>query len=294
MTRLGTGGIMGVRVAILAALVAATSVALDAQWAQYTPAATPKTADGRPDLTAPVPLAANRKPDLTGVWQIEASPIPELIRLLPGGENGLGEDIPNKHFINIYADYDFGNEPLTPAATAANMIILRRGLATHSNSPNIRCMPDGFPLVQTTPAPFKIVQTNDVTLVLAESSTTFRQIFTDGRPLPQDPQPSWMGSSIGHWEGQTFVVETTGFNDRAALDAMGHMHSTSLKVTERYHRHDYGHMDIEMTFDDPNTFTRPLTVVFPARLRPETDLIEYFCAENERDRDHLPSHKDGE
>jgi hypothetical protein len=285
---------MRFRGAILIGLLAAMSATIDAQWAQYTPASTPKAKDGRPNLTAPVPLAASRKPDLTGVWQIDASPIPELMKLLPGGENGLGEDLPNKHFINIYADYEFGKEPLTPAAAAANMAILQRGLATTSDAPNIRCLPDGFPLVQTTPTPFKIVQTNDVTLVLAESSTTFRQIFTDGRPLPRDPQPSWMGSSVGHWEGQTFVVETTGFNDRAALDAMGHMHSTALKVTERYRRRDYGHMDIEMTFEDPNTLTTPVTVKFPARLRPETDLIEFFCAENERDRDHLPLQKIGE
>jgi hypothetical protein len=285
---------MRFRGAILIGLLAAMSATIDAQWAQYTPASTPKTKDGRPNLTAPVPLAASRKPDLTGVWQIEASPIPELMKLLPGGENGLGEDLPNKHFINIYADYEFGKEPLTPAAAAANMAILQRGLATTSDAPNIRCLPDGFPLVQTTPTPFKIVQTNDVTLVLAESSTTFRQIFTDGRPLPRDPQPSWMGSSVGHWEGQTFVVETTGFNDRAALDAMGHMHSAALKVTERYRRRDYGHMDIEMTFEDPNTLTTPITIKFPARLRPETDLIEFFCAENEKDRDHLPLQKIGE
>jgi hypothetical protein len=270
-------------------LLAATSVAVNAQWAHYIPASTPKTSDGRPNLNAPAPRTSNHKPDLSGVWQIEASPIPELITLLPGGENGLGEDIPNKHFINIYADYDFGKEPLTPAAAAANMAILKRGLATSSEDPNIRCMPEGFPLVQTVPGPFKIVQTNDLTLVLSESSTTFRQIFSDGRPLPEDPQPAWMGSSIGHWEGDTFVVQTIGFNDRAALDAMGHLHSTALKVTERYRRRDYGHMDIEMTFDDPNTFTKPLTINLPARLRPDTDLIEYFCAENEKDRDHLPS-----
>lgn len=279
---------MRIRGAVLAGLLATMSVAVDAQWAQYTPPSTPKTSDGRPNLNAPVPRAANRKPDLSGVWQIEPSPIPELIKLLPGGENGLGEDIPNKYFINIYADYDFGKEPLTAAAAAANMAILKKGLATSSEDPNIRCMPDGFPLVQTTPIPFKIVQTSAVTLVLAESSTTFRQIFTDGRPLPADPQPSWMGSSIGHWEGDTFVVQTVGFNDRAALDAMGHTHSTALKVTERYRRRDYGHMDIEMTFDDPNTFMKPLTVHLPARLRPDTDLIEYFCAENEKDHEHLP------
>src|SRR3954464_12380943 len=177
---------MRFRGAILIGLLAAMSATVGAQWAQYTPASTPKTKDGRPNLTAPAPLAANRKPDLSGVWQVEASPIPELIKLLPGGENGLGEDLPNKHFIDIYADYDFGKEPLTPDAAAANMAMLKRGLATHSEDPNIRCMPDGFPLVQTIPVPFKIVQTSGLTVVLAESSTTFRQIFTDGRPLPRD------------------------------------------------------------------------------------------------------------
>jgi hypothetical protein len=219
------------------------------------------------------------------VWQVESAPIPDLIRLLPGGENGLGEDIPSKYFISVLADFARGDEPLQPAAKAAAAKLSINTL--DKNAPNISCLPAGLPIVITAPAPFKIVQTPAVTLMLSEADTTFRQVFTDGRPLPADPQPSFMGSSVGRWEGDTLVVQSVGFNDRVPLDAMGHMHSTALQITERYHRRDYGHLDIEMTFADPNTFTQPVTVRFGARLRPDTDLIEYFCTENEKDRDHL-------
>jgi hypothetical protein len=147
----------------------------------------------------------------------------------------------------------------------------------------INCLPDGLPIAITGPTPYKIIQTPGVIAVLLESNTTFRQIFTDGRRHPEDSQPSWMGYSVGKWEGDTLVVQTVGFNDRGQLDAMGHRHSDALRITERYHRRDFGHLDIQLTLDDPQTFTRPVDVRFGARLMADGDLIEYFCAENEKD-----------
>jgi hypothetical protein len=122
--------------------------------------------------------------------------------------------------------------------------------------------------------------------MLSEADTTFRQIFTDGRKHPEDPQPSWLGSSVGRWEGDSLVVETIGFNDRGWLDAAGHKHSDALRVTERFHRRDFGHLDLQLTLDDPKTFTHPVTVKFTELLLPDTDLIESFCSENEKDLAH--------
>jgi hypothetical protein len=271
------------RTVITALVTLLTSVAVHAQWVNYPTPGLPRTKDGKPNLNAPAPRASNGKPDLSGVWQAEGAPIPELIKLLPGGENGLGEDIPTKYFINILADFERGQEPLQPAAAAA----ATRLTLTATGDNLLNCLPSGLPLVVTTPAPFKFVQTPGLVVMLAEADTTFRQIFVDGRPHPKDPTPSWMGSSVGRWEGDTLVVETTGFNDRGQLDALGHRHSDALRVTERYRRLDVGHMDVRLTLDDPKTFTRPVTVNFRAVLRPDTDLIEYFCTENEKDRQRI-------
>jgi len=132
----------------------------------------------------------------------------------------------------------------------------------------------------------KIIQTPGVTAVLYEYQTIFRQIFTDGRGLPEDANPTWMGYSVGIWDGDTFVVTTAGYNDRTSLDLSGHPHTESLRVTERYHRRDVGHMDLKVTFDDPKAYTRPWTVPIEFDLVPDGDLIEYVC-ENERDKQHL-------
>ena len=216
------------------------------------------------------------------MWQAEPAPSPELIKLVPGGQNGLGEDVPSKYFINLLADYPRGQEPLQPKA-AAYSARLSADTVQHDNA-GINCLPSSLPLFVTTPAPFKIVQTPGLIVMLSEGDNSFRQIFTDGRALPADPQPSWIGSSIGRWDGDTLVVQTIGFNDRGQLDALGHRHSSALRLTERYTRRSTGHMDVQFTLDDPETFTRPITVSLGMRLRADTDLIEYVCAENEKDR----------
>jgi hypothetical protein len=272
----------------LGVLIALAASGINAQWLTYPAPGTPRLKDGKPNLTAPAPRL-HGKPDLSGVWEpaptpreILANMFPPGVGLLPGGVNGLGEDDPQKYFLNILADFKPGEEPLTPAA--AQLFHKRLGSATN---PSTLCNPPAVPTNDTVPSPFKIVQNPGVTLFLYESDMVFRQIYTDGRKHPVDPQPSWMGYSIGHWEGDWFVVDVMGFNDRGPLDAMGHFHSDAMKVTERFHRRDFGHMDVRITVDDPQTFTKPVTVEFTDLVLPDTDVFESFCSEGEQDLLHL-------
>lgn len=145
-------------------------------------------------------------------------------------------------------------------------------------------------MVEYAPAPFKIIQTPGLIAMIYERDTTFRQVYTDGRELPRDPQPSWMGYSIGKWDGDTLVVDTVGLTDRSWLDARGHTHSEALHLTERYHRVDFGHMEVLMTIDDPKTYTMPFTIKLKQSLLADTDLLEGFC-ENEKDMPHIEGQK---
>jgi hypothetical protein len=145
-----------------------------------------------------------------------------------------------------------------------------------------------IPIQGLVPAPFKLVQTPRLTLVLYEADTVYRQIFSDGRALPPDPQPSWLGYSVGKWVGDSFVVDTVGFNDKAPLDIMGHPRSEALRLTETFRRRDFGHMDVQLTIDDPKIYTKPVTILVKYRLLPDTELLEGFCNENEKDLAHFP------
>jgi len=262
---------------------------IEAQWLNQPDPRTPRTHDGKPNLSAPAPRV-HGKPNLSGIWEPESTPrkilatlFPPGVGLLPGGENGLGEDDPQKYFLNILADFKLGEEPLTPAAAA----MLRQRLQS-GEKPQTLCPPLSVPLTELLPDPMKIVQMPGLTLTLHETDSVYRQIHTDGRKPPVDPQPSWLGYSVGRWEGDWFVVDAMGFNDRSPLDAMGHFHSEAMRVMERFHRRDFGHMEVEITITDPNTFTRPVTVKFGMRLLPDTDVMESFCTEGEQDLAHLP------
>ena len=255
-----------------------------AQWLDQPSAKAPRTKAGKVDLTAPAPLAANGKPDLTGVWQADGAPFEFLVKMMPGGVNGLGEDDPPRYFFNALADFKPGEEPLLPA-TAARW--KQAGEAAAKTAPKSLCNVPSLPLAELTPAPHKIVQTPDVMLVLYEDDTVFRQIHLDGRQLPKDPQPTYLGYSVGRWEGDWLVVESAGFNDRGPLDIFGHPHSDAMRLTERMHRRDYGHLDVELTINDPKAYNKPITMKFVKHLLPDTDLIEAFCAENEFDTKHM-------
>ncbi len=231
-----------------------------AQWLNYPTPGMPHTKDGKPDLTAPAPKLADGTPDLSGIWM----------------EPGL------KYLINVAADLK--DVPFQPWAAEE----YKRRLDTRGkDDPNNFCLPSGIPEKDAVTSPWKIVQTPGLVIILYESRTIFRQIFTDGRKLPVDPNPSWQGYSIGHWEGDTLVVETAGTNGKAWLDTNGHPVTDALKVTERFHRKDFGHLDLQITIDDPKAYTKPWSFTQHAEFQPDTELIEYICEENNKDVGHF-------
>jgi len=265
---------------LFAALIAAP-LYVNAQWAVYHDPAVPRTRDGKPNLSAPAPRQ-NGKPDLSGIWIAESAPVAEVRQfLLPEGINGLGEEIPTKYFFNFFADYPAGQEPIRPEVRA------QFGARPPARPPTLCDLPT-VPLQSVLPAPFKIVQTPRLTMVLYEADTIFRQIFADGRALPPDPQPSWLGYSVGKWVGDAFVVNTVGFNDKGRLDAMGHPRSETTRLTESFRRRDFGHMDAQITLDDSKIYTKPVTILVKYRLLADTELLEGFCNELEKDLAHFP------
>lgn len=266
-----------------AILLGATVVCAQGQWLNYPTRGIPRTKDGKPDLSAPAPRGRDGKPSLAGLWQTESAPRAVLARLIPDATNGAGEEPLSQYFINIFFDFKPGDEPLQPAAAAE---FRQRAQRFEKESPLPRCLPEGMPLVEMAPAPYKIVETPGLTLMLYERGTTFRQVYTDGRKLPEDPQPSWLGYSAGQWQGDSFVVDTVGFNDRGWLDARGHTHSEALHLTERFHRLDFGHLEVRLTVDDPRTYTRAFTITLQQNLVADSDVLESYCAENEKDVAH--------
>jgi hypothetical protein len=171
-------------------------------------------------------------------------------------------------------------QPLRPEAAA--ILAQRKSLLAPPNS----CLPAGIPaslFIFT----FKVIQAPREIVILHEDQDPPRQIHTDGRPLPKDPQPSWMGYSVGKWEGDMLVVDSIGFNEMGWLDYEGHPRSESLRIRETYHRRDFGHMDMEVTIEDPKYYTRPFSIKTVLNLIPDTDVLENVCAENEKDRAHI-------
>lgn len=273
------------RIRILLALAGA-AIGAHAQWLNQPAPGTPRGKDGKPNMAARVPRTRDGHPDLSGVWQSQSATEEELRRLIPGGRNGLGEVPPSKYFLNILSDFKPDEAPLQPAAATS---FRQRAENFSIDSPLSHCLPEGVPMAETAPGPYKIVQTPGLIVMLYERETVFRQVHTDGRKLPDGPQPAWFGYSVGRWDGDTLVVDTAGFNDRGWLDARGHTHSDALHLAERFHRADFGHMELQITVDDPKTYTRPFTVRLNQELLPGSDLIEYFCSENERDLRHFAS-----
>ncbi len=239
-------------------------------------AGAPRTPDGKVNLTGPVPRL-NGKPDLSGIWQVQAEP-------RGPGLYGLGESPNSKYFRDILSDFKPNEAPLTPLG----MEILRKNAQVNASggAPGLNCLPDGVPHGDLLPEPFKIIQTPREVIMLYEVETTFRQIFTDGRKFPEDPSPTWNGYSVGHWEGDTLVVDSMGFNNLSWLDARGHGHSEDMRVQERFHRRDYGHLELGITITDPKVFTQPISFNVVEGLLPDTDVFEHYCLENEKDAGH--------
>jgi hypothetical protein len=249
----------------MAILALATSVPSTAQWLNFPTSGIPRLPDGKPDLAAPTPKTFDGKPDLSGIWRSDPA------------EDGF------TYARNIAADLR-PEEIRSWAATVA----AQRAENLQKDAPWVRCLPVGMPLNETTSVPYRIVQTHGLVFIFHEEfDTSPRQIFTDGRKFPDDPNPTWMGYSVGKWEGETLVVETSGFNDKTWLDQMGHPHSESLRLTERFHRLDFGRMTLQITIEDPKAFTRPITLTRHPRLLPDYDMLESICLENERDSQHM-------
>ncbi len=241
----------------IATIVSMLSVPLAAQWLDHPTPGIPRTAAGKPNLTAPAPRTADGKPDLSGQWQ----------RISP------------KYYENIAADLKPGE--VQPWAEA---LVQTRKENLHKDHMSLQCLPWG-PNYSTSGRMAKIVQTPDLILMLDEA-LTYRQIFMDGRKLETDPNPSWMGYSVGHWDGNTLVVESNGYNDRTWLDRDGHAHTEALRMTERYQRRDFGHMDIEVTLNDPAVYARPWTVNLVAVLSADNQLLEDVCNETGAGHEH--------
>ena len=255
---------MKLRIVSFAILV--TSAPLAAQWLNYRVPGVPRTADGKVNLSAPTAKTPDGKPDLSGVW--EASP---------------------PYFNDLARDLKPGELAMLPWA---KKLQAEREGRDHRDDPLNTCMPPGVPRINMTtangPHPLKIVQTPMLVVLLYETSvnSTFRQVFLDGRTFPKDPQPTWLGYSVGRWEGDTLVVDTVGFNGRSWVDtAKGHPQTESAHVTERFTRLDVGHMQIDITIDDPGAYEKPWRANVPFHLLADTDLIETYC-ENEKDSVH--------
>jgi hypothetical protein len=271
-------------------LFASLSTGVHAQWLNFPTLGTPHTRDGKPNLAAPAPRTADGKPDLSGVWMHEPTSAEEMKRLfgaiidaaikvdVPGMEIGTQ----HKYAFNILMDFKPEEAPMRPKA----MELLRRN-ASNRDPADVCIGAAGIPLGDLLSEPIKIVQSPRLTVILYEADNTHRQIYTDGRELPKTFElPAWLGYSVGHWERDVLVVETAGFNDKSTLDVMGHPHGEALRVVERYRRRDFGHLDVEMTFDDPEMYTKPFTIKVPHSLLADADIFETFC-ENEKDRAHL-------
>jgi hypothetical protein len=251
----------GMQRALMAVALWLLPIAVCAQWLSFRTPGIPRTPDGKPNLTAPAPPMRDGKPDLSGLWR-------------------LG---PNFYWLDLIQDVK--DETIFKPAAAA--LFRKRADEYNLDGPYTRCLPLGPGDIFV--SAFRIIQSPTVVALLynAPAGDSHRQVFLDGRELPKDPNPTWRGYSVGHWEGETLMVETVGFNDGGWLDQVGHPRSESLRVTERFRRIDFGHMQFQITFSDPEILAQPLTISLPVNYMPDTEMLETVCNENERDRAHF-------
>jgi hypothetical protein len=243
---------------VMAALFATlmTAVSASAQWLDYPTPGIPRKADGTPNLSAPFPRTHDGKPELAGLWRPSPGLTGDIARNLKPGD--------------------------VPFQPWAEELYKHRRATQSKDDPTANCIVGGVPRSDLVGYPFKILQVPGMVAILYEAVHSYRQIFTDGRPLPKDPNPTWFGYSTAHWDGDVLVAETRGFNDKGWLDNAGKPATDQLHVTERFIRKDFGNMDIQITIDDPKAYTKPWTVTQPLVYQPDTELLEYICNENNR------------
>src|SRR5436309_10408618 len=259
-------------------LAAATGIrptSLGAQWLTYPTAGVPRLPSGAPNLNAPAPRSADGKPDFSGTWDIEHNrPCP------PEG----CQDMPVGHeFVNIGWSLP-GGLPYRPWAAA---LAKKRTEDLRKEDPTSYCLPIGIVRLHTMALLKKIVQVPGLLVILNEHNATYRQIFTDGRPLPKDPNPSWVGYSTGVWEGDTLVIHSSGFRDGLWLDANGSPLTEEARLTERFRRVNFGKLEIDVTVDDLKAYTAPWTRRLNQFIALDTDVLDYIWTEHEHDQPHL-------
>jgi hypothetical protein len=240
------------------------SASAGAQWLKVPEAVLPRTTDGKPNLSAPAPRLPDGKPDLTGIWR--------------SNDNTFVRD--------IAAKLKPEDVPYQPWARA--LFDARKGGSYSSEDPDAHCLPQGVPKINSVQYPWKLIQTPNSIVIIYETFNYWRQIFTDGREMNPDANPTWMGYSTGQWEGDTFVVHTRGFNGIAWLDQLGRPTTDRLHVIERFRRPDFGRLNIDITIDDPGAYTKPWTVSQQVYLRPGWEPLEFICNENNRDVARMP------
>ena len=251
-----------------------------AQWIHYPTAHVPRMKDGTPNLAAPPPRSPAGKPDLSGMWTIaEALPCPKMLT------DDHGECLEKNPISQFTADLNQvvpGGIPFRPWALET----IRQRKTTELD-PHVRCLPSNFPRMFTLPHITKFVQTPQLLVLINEFNASYRQIFLDGRPLPEAPQPSWNGYSTGRWEGDTLVVETNGFRDDLWMDMAGTPLTSAAKVIERLRRPNFGTLQVQATIEDPKAYTKPWSVAIPLKLVLDTELMDEVCLEGEKSAVHM-------
>jgi hypothetical protein len=281
------------RMLMLAAVVAGASAAAGAQWFQYPSPGAPRTASGDVDLSGPTPRLANGKPDLSGVWMsaegtcgkvMGPTSRERLVELVPPSLKCPAKlpGIPRSGF-NIGFDLP-GGLPYQPWLAD---LVQQRTANQAKDDPHVRCLPDLFLRAYGLPHYVKFVQTPGLLLMLNEMNGVYRQVFADGRPLPKDPMPSWQGYSSATWSGDTLVIDTIGFRDDLWIDWDGSVITEAAKLREGIRRPDFGHLEIEVTVDDPKAYTKPWTVTLRQQFASDVELVDEICAENEKDSHRL-------
>ena len=279
----------GRRVLVVAVIIAiaGASLPLGAQWFKYPSAGAPRTAGGEVDLAAPTPRLTTGKPDLSGVWMTAEPacvirgvlPLAELVKLIPPTRKCPPRTASfSRQSTHIGIDMPGG----LPYQPWLRKLVDERVANQSIDDPHIRCLPDLFVRAYGLPHYVKFVQTQDLLVMLNEYNGVYRQVFTDGRPLPVDPNPSWQGYSSATWSGDTLVIDTIGFRDDVWLDWAGSMITSAGRLREQIRRPDFGHLEIEVTVDDPKAYTKPWSVTLRQQFAADMELIDEICAEGER------------
>jgi len=249
---------------LCAVLVLCTVAVVDAQWIKLPTPGLPRHANGKPNLDAPVPRTADGKPDFSGLWKND------------GGD---------RYYNNILADLKTSD-----VAPWAHELFMKRSLEFGKDSMETQCLPLGPAYLTTRYRDYRIVQTPTLIMVAYEDGM-HRQIWMDGRSLEPEPNPTWMGYSVGRWDGDTLVVESNGFTERSWLDFGGHPHTEALRITERYTRHTVGRLEVQITLTDAKVFAKPITLTIPIKLLPDTEMLEGFCENHHKSRERMASTK---